>query len=141
MTMSEQESNNFLSNGRILRVASVGSDGTPHIAPIWYVYENGKFYVQTGPRSRKAQNIKANSKVAFSVDVGERFYDLKAVIGKGTARILTERKFNDEIGKRILLKYLGDLNDPAAKQLANLEHIVIEIPPTTKTSLDYSKNR
>ncbi|HKM75356.1 MAG TPA: pyridoxamine 5'-phosphate oxidase family protein [Candidatus Bathyarchaeia archaeon] len=139
--MSEQESNNFLSNGRILRVASVGSDGTPHIAPIWYVYENGKFYVQTGPRSRKAQNIKANSKVAFSVDVGERFYDLKAVIGKGTARILTERKFNDEIGKRILLKYLGDLNDPAAKQLANLEHIVIEITPTTKTSLDYSKNR
>jgi len=140
MAMSEQESNNFLSNGRILRVASVGSDGTPHIAPIWYVYENGKFYVQTGPGSRKSQNIKTNSKVAFSVDVGERFYDLKAVVGKGTARILTERKFNDDIGKKILLKYLGDLNDPAAKQLANLEHIVIEITPTTKTSWDYSKN-
>jgi len=108
MAMSEQESNNFLSNGKILRIASIGSDGTPHIAPIWYVYENGKFYVQTGPRSRKAQNIKANSKVAFSVDVGEKYYDLKAVIGKGTARILTDRKFNDEIGKKILLKYLGD---------------------------------
>jgi nitroimidazol reductase NimA-like FMN-containing flavoprotein (pyridoxamine 5'-phosphate oxidase superfamily) len=140
MGMSEQESNNFLSNGRIVRIASIESDGTPHIAPIWYVYENGKFYVQTGPRSRKAQNIKANSRVAFCVDVGEAFYDLKAVVGKGTARILTERKFNDEIGKRILLKYLGDLNDPAAKQLANMEHIVIEITPTTKTSWDYSKN-
>jgi len=140
MVMNDQESNNFLSNGRILRVASIGSNGTPHIAPIWYVYENGKFYVQTGPRSRKIQNIKANSKVAFSVDVGEAFYDLKAVVGKGTARILTDRKFNDEIGKKILLKYLGDLNDPAAKQLANLEHVVIEITPTTKTSWDYSKN-
>ncbi len=122
MAMSEQESNDFLNNGRVLRLASIGSDGTPHIAPIMYVYENGKFYVQTGPRTRKAQNIKANSKVAFSVDVGEKFYDLKAVVGKGTARILTDKKFDDEIGKKILLKYLGDLNDPAAKQLANLEN-------------------
>lgn len=139
MSMSEEESNNFLSKGRILIVASVAADGEPHVAPIWYVYENGKFYVQTGPRSRKARNVKANGKVAFSVDVGERFYDLKAVVGKGTARILTDDKFNHEIGKKILLKYLGDLNSPAAKQLANLEHAVIEITPTTKTSWDFSK--
>jgi len=89
--MSGQDLNNFLSNGRILRVASVGSDGTPHIAPIWYVYENGKFYVQTRSRTRKTQNIKANGKVAFSADVGEAFYDLKAVTGKGTARILMKQ--------------------------------------------------
>jgi len=141
MTMSEQESNNFLSKGRILRFASIGADGVPHIAPIWYVYENGKLYVQTGPRSRKTRNIERNNKVAFSVDVGEAFYDLKAVVGKGTARILTDKKFNDEIGKRILLKYLGDLNNPAAKQLASFEHVVIEITPTSKTSWDYSKSR
>ncbi|HYW02190.1 MAG TPA: pyridoxamine 5'-phosphate oxidase family protein [Candidatus Acidoferrum sp.] len=112
--MSDQESNNFLSSGRILRIASIGADGAPHIAPIWYVYENGKFYVQTGPRSRKTGNIRANSTVAFSIDVGEKFYDLKAVVGKGTARILTDTKFNHEMGKKILLKYLGDLNNPAA---------------------------
>jgi nitroimidazol reductase NimA-like FMN-containing flavoprotein (pyridoxamine 5'-phosphate oxidase superfamily) len=141
MAMSEQESNNFLSKGRILRVASIGADGVPHIAPIWYVYENGKLYVQTGPRSRKARNIERNNKVAFSVDVGEAFYDLKAVVGKGTARILTDKKFSDEIGKRILLKYLGDLNSPAAKQLASFEHVVIEITPTRTTSWDYSKSR
>ena len=138
--MSEQESDLFLSKGRIVRVSSVGADGTAHIAPIWYVYENGKFYLSTGPQSRKVRNIRANSKVAFCVDVGEAFYDLKAVVGKGTARILTDKKFNDEIGKKILLKYLGDLNNPAAKQLASMEHIVIEITPTTKTSWDYSKS-
>ena len=138
--MSEQESDLFLTKGRIVRVSSVGSDGTPHIAPIWYVYENGKLYLSTGPRSRKVRNIRANSEIAFCVDVGEAFYDLKAVVGKGTARILTEKKFNDEIGKKILMKYLGDMNNPAAKQLASLEHIVIEITPTTKISWDYSKN-
>ena len=140
MGMSEQESDNFLSNGRILRVASIGPNGEPHIAPKAYLYENGKFYVQTGPQSRKARNIKANSKVAFSVDVGERFSEFKAVVGRGTARILTNSKFDVEIGKRILLKYFGDLNSPAAKQLANLEHVLIEITPTTKISWDYSKS-
>ena len=138
--MSEQESDLFLSKGRIVNVSSVGSDGAPHIAPIWYVYENGKLYLSTGPQSRKVRNIRANRKVAFCVDVGEAFYDLKAVVGKGTAQILTDKKFNDEIGKKILLKYLGDLNSPAAKQLASMEHVVIEIIPTTKTSWDYSKS-
>ena len=141
MSMSEQESNDFLVKGRIVRVASIGADGVPHIAPIWYVYENGKLYMQTGPESRKVRNIKANSNVAFCVDVGEAYYDLKAVVGKGRARILTEKKFNTEVGKRVLLKYLGDLNNPAAKQLASLEHVVIEITPTGETSWDYSKNR
>jgi hypothetical protein len=74
------------------------------------------------------------------VDVGEAFYDVKAVVRKGTARILTDKKLNDENGKKILLKYLRDLNNPAAKQLASIEHIVVEITPTTKTSWDYSKS-
>ena len=52
----------------------------------------------------------------------------------------TKKKLNDETGKRIL-KYLGDLNNPATKQLASFEHAVVEITPTTKTSWDYSKNR
>jgi len=138
--MSEQESDLFLSKGRIVRVSTVESDGTPHIAPIWYIYENGKLYLSTGPQSHKVRNIRANSKVAFCVDVGEAFYDLKAVVGKGTARILTDKKFNDEIGRKILLKYLGDLNSPAAKQLAKMEHVVIEITPTTETNWDYSKS-
>jgi len=129
----------FLGNGRIVRVSSVGPDGTPHIVPIWYVYESGKLYLSTGPQSIKVRNLRVNNKVAFCVDVGEAFYDLKAVVGKGTARILTDKKFNDEIGKKILLKYLGDLNSPAARQLASLEHVVIEITPTTETSWDYSK--
>jgi len=138
--MSERESNDFLAKGRILEVASIGPDGIPHIAPIWYVYENGKFYMQTGPRSRKARNIRANSKVSYCVDVGEAFYDLKAVVGEGTARILTDKTLSDELGRKILQKYLGDLNSQEAKQLASLEHVLIEITPTTKTSWDYSKS-
>ena len=138
--MSERESNDFLAKGRILEVASIGPDDVPHIAPIWYVYENGKFYMQTGPRSRKARNIRANSKVGYCVDVGEAFYDLKAVVGEGTARILTDKTLSDELGRKILQKYLGDLNSPEAKQLASLEHVLIEITPTTKTSWDYSKS-
>jgi nitroimidazol reductase NimA-like FMN-containing flavoprotein (pyridoxamine 5'-phosphate oxidase superfamily) len=140
MGMNEQESENFLTKGRILRVASIGADGEPHIAPIWYAYENGKFYISTGPNSQKTRNIKTHNKVAFSVDVGEGFSDLKAVVGKGTARILTDDKFGEEVGKRILVKYLDDLNSPPAKYLASLKHVVIEITPTTKISWDYSKS-
>ena len=137
--MSEKEANDFLLNGRILRIASVEEDGSAHVAPIWYVYEKGKLYLETPQRSRKVRNIKANNRVAFSVDVGEGHSDLKAVVGKGTAEIVKDRRLAEDMSKKILIKYLGDLNHPVAKQLAKTDDTVIQITPTKKIGWDYTK--
>ncbi len=89
--MSEKEIDEFLKNGRMLKIASIG-DNKPHVTPIWYVYQNGKFYVSTSSKTRKVKNLKRNKNVAFSLDVGESFADVKAVVGSGTAQIVTDPK-------------------------------------------------
>ncbi len=139
MKMNEKDEEEFLRNGRIIRIASVSESGKPHIAPIWYVYRNGKFYVSTSSKSRKVKNIKKNSTVAFSLDVGGGFSDVKAVVGLGIANILTDRTAAREIDDSIKIKYLGSLDDPVAKELAELDDTLIEITPTKKISWDYSK--
>jgi nitroimidazol reductase NimA-like FMN-containing flavoprotein (pyridoxamine 5'-phosphate oxidase superfamily) len=139
MKMSEKEIEDFLRNGRIIRIASVGKNGKPHIAPIWYVYLNGKFYVSTSSKSSKARNIKNNSAVAFSLDVGGGFSDVKGVVGLGTAKVLTDRVAARDVDDAIKIKYLGSLDHPVAKELAKLDDTVIEVTPVKKISWDYSK--
>jgi len=129
----------FLRNGRIIRIASVSEDGKPHIAPIWYVYRNGKFYVSTSSKSRKVKNIKKNNAVAFSLDAGGGFSDIKAVVGSGLAKIATNDPEGREIDDSIKIKYLGSLDHPVAKELAKKDDTLIEITPTKKISWDYSK--
>jgi len=136
--MKKQEEERFLRNGRILRLASLHEDGSPHLVPVWYIYEDGRLYVATSDTSRKARNIKKSGRVAFCVDVGEGYEDLKAVIGKGNARVITDSNVVEDKGKKILLKYLGDLNHPVAKELAKADNCVIEISPTWTRSWDYS---
>lgn len=130
----------FLKDGRILRIASIDQDGTPHLVPVWYIYENDMLYFATSDTSRKAKNIKKNGKVAFCIDVGVGYSDLKAVVGKGDAKVVTDKKLVEEKGKKILIKYLGDLNHPVAKELAKMDNCVVQITPMKSRSWDYSKS-
>ena len=37
----------FLEPSRIVIVATIGRDGTPHLTPNWYVFENGRLCIST----------------------------------------------------------------------------------------------
>ena len=138
MTMSEKELDEFLKNGRMLKIASI-RDNKPHVTPIWYVYQNGKFYISTSSKTRKVKNLKKNKNVAFCLDVGEAFADVKAVVGSGTAQIVTDPKLASDVDAKIKIKYLSSTDHPIAKKLAELDDTVIEITPSLKISWDYSK--
>ncbi|MGI0089806.1 MAG: pyridoxamine 5'-phosphate oxidase family protein, partial [Nitrosopumilaceae archaeon] len=60
----------FLRSQKILRLATVDEKGIPHIVPVWYLYENGNFYVGTNTVTKKAKNVSKNTRVSFCVDLG-----------------------------------------------------------------------
>jgi len=136
--MSEATQEDFLCQGRILRLATQGD--ALHLVPIWYIYENNKIYIHTGAISIKVKDIKKNNKVAMCVDVGEYFYDLKNVKMRGVARILDDKDLARRIAERILVKYLGSSTHPQAKEYLSGEfpHVVVEIEITKMASEDYS---
>ncbi|MGH2639697.1 MAG: pyridoxamine 5'-phosphate oxidase family protein [Rhabdochlamydiaceae bacterium] len=137
--MSKDQEQDFLYQGRILRLATSGS--TLHLVPIWYVYQNGKIYVHTGAGSIKVKDINENSEVAMCVDVGEFYYDLKNVKMLGRARILRDEGLARAIAENILVKYLGSSSHPQAKKyLSNKsKNVVIEIEILKTYSEDYSQ--
>jgi PPOX class probable F420-dependent enzyme len=58
----------FLDKNEIARLATVSSDGTPHVVPVSYIFRNGVFLAAIDYETRKYRNILRNPQVALVVD-------------------------------------------------------------------------
>jgi PPOX class probable F420-dependent enzyme len=64
----------FLELRLVATLGTSNQDGSIHLTPIWYLFEDGRLYLPTGSRSRKARNIVARPNVTVLIDQrhGER---------------------------------------------------------------------
>ena len=51
-------------------MATVRPDGRPHLVPVWFVVEAGRWYICTAPGSVKARNLDRNPQVALALEDG-----------------------------------------------------------------------
>ena len=119
----------FLKSQKILRLATLGDDKTPHIVPVWYTYSSKKIYIGTNTRTKKAKNLKKNKRVAFCVDVGINAPNIFGVNGKGNANLILEKTKVKKIATKILLRYFKNMNDKSAIELLEDTDCIIEIIP------------
>ncbi len=52
----------------IASLATENDDGSIHLTAVWYLYEDGAFFVATHSGSRKARNVLARPKASLMVD-------------------------------------------------------------------------
>ena len=119
----------FLKSQKVLRLATIGKDKTPHIVPVWYLYSGKKFYIGTNTKTQKAKNVKTNKRVAFCVDVGINAPNIYGVMGQGNANLILEKNKVKTIAKKILLRYFKTLENKSAKELLDDTDCVIQITP------------
>ena len=132
--MSENEIVDFLMEGtRTAKISTVREDGSPHVAPIWFVWHEGKIIFCTSISSVKAKNIRHNPKVSICVDDDSPPYAF--VIIQGTAKFSGEQKnllkWNTIIGGRYMGKELADVY---GKRNSTEGGALIEITPTKMIS-------
>jgi len=142
--LNEQDLKDFLTTKVLnLHLGTVDQKGHANIHPTGYYYDssNNKFYILTGTKSKKTDNLRKNDMVYFCVDDPNPPY--KGVRGKGTAGILKDIDFNIGIWEKIMVRYFGNLEDPMAvalkDELKKGDSIVLEISPKYYSTWDYSK--
>ncbi|MGY5146728.1 MAG: pyridoxamine 5'-phosphate oxidase family protein [Candidatus Nitrosopumilus sp. bin_7KS] len=127
----------FLKDQKILRLATIGKNKTPHIAPVWYRYSGKKFYIGTNTKTQKAQNVKKNHRVSCCVDVGVNAPNIYGVLVQGNANLILEKTKVKNIAKKILSRYFKDLENKSAKKLLDDTDCIIEIVPEKFTVWNY----
>lgn len=110
--MDENEIIDFLMEGtRTGKLSTVQEDGHPHVAPIWFVWNEGKIIFCTMDSSVKAKNIRHNSQVSICVDDESPPYAF--VIIQGTAKFSDNQKdllkWNTILGGRYMGEKLAEV--------------------------------
>jgi PPOX class probable F420-dependent enzyme len=91
ITMTDTEVHEFLSEGaRTVQVATLGKDGSPHLAPMWFVVMEGKVVFRSFTKSQKIVNLVRDPRISILVEAGAAYAELQGVMIRGTATLVTD---------------------------------------------------
>ena len=135
---NSHEVETFLAKPLLARLSSHNEDGTIHITPIYYLFENGEFLFGSQLLSRKVKNIQRDKRVTVLIDAQEPV--LQAVMAYGEAVL----DYEDVVSKRvkILERYYESPSQAKAfaEKLAKAwKTVIIHVQPTRIVTFDYSK--
>jgi len=81
-------------------------DGRPHVAPVWFRYEDGTVEVVTS--GRKLADVESNPYVSLSVERSDRGQPEWTVTLRGTARVVEDDEQFRAANRRINRRYGAD---------------------------------
>jgi Pyridoxamine 5'-phosphate oxidase len=90
LAMSQTELDGFLQHERTCRVATINADGSPHVSPLWYVWDRSSIWLYSLQRSRRWYNLLRRPDLSVVVDVGILYRDLRGVELSGQAVVVGE---------------------------------------------------
>src|SRR3954468_15236583 len=112
--MSADEVLAFLGEEKTVVVATNGRDGFPHLMPLWYVVRDGALWSWTYAASQKVKNIERDPRATVQVEAGTEYQELRGVMFKCDAELITETEDVAALGMDIFGRYggvaPGDLN-------------------------------
>lgn len=105
--MTQEEWREFVSHStRTGKLSTVREDGSPHIAPIWFVLDGDSFVFNTGKDTVKGRNLARDGRVALCVDDDRPPFSY--VILQGRAQISEDLDAMLPWSTRIGARYMGE---------------------------------
>ena len=138
--MSREQIENFLATPRHAIVAAQRANGRPRLSPVWYVFEESRFYFSTFVQAAKCRHLRQDPHIAICVDGAHP--DARFVSIYGTAEILEEdSSWRGELEWRILRRY-HDSDEAARRYEAGLagegESALVVVSPEQILGWDYN---
>jgi PPOX class probable F420-dependent enzyme len=143
--MTREETERFLESKLNLQIATIDEKGDPNIQPVWFYYDKGegKLLITTSKSAKKTQNLRNRPTIYFCIDDENPPY--KGVKGKGNATVVEDPNRIVPQAEKISMKYLGTLDHPAAKEMADRskmgEGVLVEISPKFFSTWDFGKRQ
>lgn len=121
----------------IATLGTENADGSIHLTAVWYLFENGCFFIATSSKTRKARNLAARPKASLMVDV-RRPATERGVTAAGKAELISGEQ-SREINRRIHSRYMSAaaMADPGIEPVfAAFDDVTVRITPASWTSWD-----
>ena len=141
IAMTDDEVRDFLADHRVLQVATIQADGTPHLVTMWYAMQDGEIAFWTYGKSQKIINLRRDPRLSVLVATGEVYEQLKGVSIQGQAEIVDDPDDVLRYGEAVYERYWGPLNDTVLEGVRAMgaKRVVIVVKPDKILSWDHSK--
>ncbi|MFG2806175.1 PPOX class F420-dependent oxidoreductase [Streptomyces massasporeus] len=105
--MTDAQWREFVSHGtRTAKLSTVRADGSPHVAPIWFLLDGDEVVFNTGKQTVKGRNIVRDGRIALCVDDDRPPYSF--VVLQGRARVSEDLDEVRRWATRIGARYMGE---------------------------------
>lgn len=135
--MTDEELATFLEHAQFARLGTLNEDGTIHIAPVFFKYQDGQLLIATQEPSRKIRNIQRHNQVTVLIDTTDVPFKGALIYG------LAELDYEDVIPKRVAIfekRLSREEAETYARRLSGKwPCVIVRITPVHIASFDYSK--
>jgi hypothetical protein len=105
--MTDEEWRAFVSAGtRTGKLATVRADGSPHVAPIWFVLDGDDIVFNTGANTVKGRNLARDGRATLCVD--DEHPPFSYAVLSGRARITEDLDEMRRWATAIAARYMGE---------------------------------
>jgi PPOX class probable F420-dependent enzyme len=111
IVMSEEEIARFLEEQRVATLATIGAQGLPHLAAMWYGLIDGTVWFETKAKSQKAVNLRRDDRVTVMVEAGLTYDALRGVALEGRAVIVDDPEALFAVGVSVWERYTGPYSE------------------------------
>lgn len=105
--MTDAQWREFVSDGsRTAKLSTVRADGSPHVAPIWFLLDGDVVVFNTGKETVKGRNIVRDGRIALCVDDDRPPFSF--VVLQGRAHVSEDLDEVRHWATRIGARYMGE---------------------------------
>lgn len=103
--LSSDEAWDVLAHAHTGILTSLRRDGRPITLPVWFAVLERRIYVSGPATAKRHARVRRDPRVAFLVESGERWAELRAVHVSGNARIVTDAELLARAAAALDVKY------------------------------------
>ncbi|MFE7776379.1 PPOX class F420-dependent oxidoreductase [Streptomyces sp. NPDC057445] len=105
--MTQEEWRAFVSEGtRTGKLATVNADGSPHVAPVWFLLDGDDIVLNTGKQTAKGRNLARDGRVALCVDDDRPPFSFAVI--RGRVELSEDLAELRHWATRIAARYVGE---------------------------------
>jgi len=132
-TLTQQERADLTSLAIPAHLATLDPAGFPRVIPIWFFWEEGIFYLSSGPQSRHVQDFARDPRAGLCITVEEGqtetgYRPFRQIMVRGYAHVQPDT--DASWAGKLIGKYIpGEAGVRRAKLEAGKHHVVIVLRP------------
>ncbi len=108
LVLTEAEQDDILRNARVLQVASINRDGTPHLVPMWFeLDDDGLIVFTTYATAQKVLNLERDPRITVLAETGTAYNELRGVSIDARAEVVRDPQVTTRVLALVGAKYAG----------------------------------